>query len=190
MDWNIFRFARDFGRYGILDTQKKVWFFRILIIVVIVFAIIRAVGSSASALTVSTYSNTFSTGTAANNLLTLIPENNYYVVFTSSDSTYIFYSVSKSDFLINGSSISASHIKSIRQSSSGYTGTVYSFDDDDDLNLTVNHIVASNLDFKEASKSYNYSSDSFQDRVKLILLVFLPILIFSNLKGRAHNEYN
>lgn len=190
MNFELFRLARDYGRYGILDSNKKVWFFRILIIAVIVYFIVRAVSGSAFALSAETYSNQFGTSSSNSQLLSLIPDNNYYVLFTASDSsTYVFYSSSKSDFVISGNNIIASHVHSIRQYNQNYQSQ-YIFDDDDDLNLTISKIFASNLDHQQASRSFTYSSESLEQRMKLILLVFLPILIFSNLRGRAHNEYN
>lgn len=190
MNFELFRLARDYGRYGILDSNKKVWFFRILIIVVIVYLIVRAISGSAAAFSGETYSNQFGTSSSNSQLLSLVPDNQYYVLFTSSDSsTYVFYSSSKSDFVISGNKITGTGLHSIRQYTQNYQ-TQYLFDDDDDLNLTVSKIFASNLDHQQASRSFTYSSESLEQRMKLILLVFLPILIFSNLKGRAHNEYN
>lgn len=188
MNYNeFFRFARDFGKYGILDSKKKVWFFRILIIVVIVFCIVRIIVLNSYALTTSTASNTFGTGSSASQLLSLIPEGMTYVIFQDSDSYYCYYGVG-SDFNVSGSTISATGVKSIRQRTVQYN-TVYTFNDNDNLTLTVNHIICSNLDLQQASRSFTYSSEALEYRMKFALLVFLPILIFSNLKGRAHNEY-
>lgn len=188
---DIFRMARDFGKYGILDSKKKVWFFRILGIVFVVYLIIRLVSCvGAFALTTSTYADTLGTGTISNNLLSMIPEGKSYVIFQNDSNSYYCFYGSKSDFELSSQVISAQDISFVRYSRLGNNyNWVYS-SGTDDLSLTINNVISSNLDTEFlTSQNYNYSSVSTQYLSFVALLVFFPIVMITNLRRLGH-EYH
>ena len=188
---DIFRMARDFGKYGILDSKKKVWFFRILFIIFVIFLIIRFVSCvGAFALTTTTYADTLGTGTISNNLLSMIPEGKSYVIFQNSDNSYFIFYADKSAFELSNNKVEANQIDYIRyyRTSNQYSW-IYS-SGVDDLSLTVNNIVASNLDTDFlSSQNYNYSSVSTQYLSFIALLVFFPIVMITNLRRLGHEYY-
>lgn len=191
MNYNeFFRLARDYGRYGILDSKKKVWFFRILICVVIVIVLLRAFGLVSFALTTSTYNDTLGTSTTCNNLLSLIPSDCTYVVFQNSESSYYCFYGDPSEFEINNNILSGSNLKYVSYIRSGTYGSYSYGSGTDNLRLTVQNVIASNLKSDLlTSVNYNYFSTSIQHLSFIAMLVFFPIILITNLRRLGHEYY-
>lgn len=186
---DFFRLARDYGRYGILDNKKKLWFFRILAIVVVVLLLCRLFGIFSFALTTSTYNDTLGSSTTCNNLLSLIPSNSAYVVFQNSDSSYYCFYGEPSDFETNNNVISGNNLNYVSYIRTGTYGT-YSYNQGtDNLRLTVNNVIASNLkNDLLSSVNFNYYSTSIQHISFIAMLVFFPIIMITNIR-RLGREY-
>ena len=189
MNYELFRAARDFGRYGILDSKKKVWFFRILLIIIIVITICRLCGLFGSALTVSTYNDVLGNNTVCNNLLSFVPSNMKYVIFQDSESSYYCFYGQNSDFTLTSNSVSASQMKYVRYYRSGNYSNYNYVSGSADLNLSVSNVIASNLktDFL-SSENFNYAGMSVQYISFIALLVFFPIVMITNIR-RLGREY-
>lgn len=187
---DFFRLARDYGRYGILDSRKKLWFFRILAIVVIVLLLLRIFGIFSFALTTSTYNDTLGTSTTCNNLLSFVPSNCAYVVFQNGESSYFCFYGSPSDFEINDNVISGNNLKFVSYVRTGAYGTYSYSQGTDNLRLTVSNVIASNLKTDLlTSSSYNYFSTSIQHLSFVAMLVFFPIILITNLRRLGHEYY-
>lgn len=187
---DFFRLARDYGRYGILDSKKKVWFFRILICVVIVVVLLRAFGLVSFALTTSTYNDTLGTSTTCNNLLSFIPSNSSYVVFQNGESSYYCFYGSASDFVISNNVITGTDLHYVSYIRTGTYGTYSYSQGTDNLRLTVNNVIASNLNSDLlTSSNYNFDSSSVQHMSFIAMLVFFPIILITNLRRLGHEYY-
>lgn len=174
-----------FYKIRYLLKHKKTSVTKFTIGLCLVLCAIVFFANSAFALSTSTYSDVTSSGSTVNTLLSLIPDRGSgkydYLVFTnSSDSYYCFYG---NDFEINNNVISASDCQYIHYYRLGQTYS-YTYDfGSQNLSLTVNNIVCSNLDLQKASNSFSF--DEYQNNMILYVsaIIIAVFIIFSCLRG-------
>lgn len=193
----FFESGKNFSDYIYFKHEKGFKVFRYFLIIlnvfIILFCLIFGISKlvSASALTTSTNSDLLSNSNYVNNLLSLIPDNQYckkYVVFSNGDySYYCFYG----DLSYSNNKIIGTDINYIRyyRIQDGYN---YSYKYDfgiDDLSLNVNNIVCSNLNFEKSSFSWSFDNWSNQKISTVCIIAFIPILLFANLWGCLRHDY-
>lgn len=161
-------------------SDKSIWFIRIgLISFIIVLCVIISSLNHTQALTISTYQDLSSQSSQVQLLTSLLPNNFYgdYVVFRGGESDYyIFYgdlSLSNNNAHIIGEDLN--YIKYYR-SGSGYSYS-YSYEyGTDDLDLTLDNVVTSNINFELSSQYYEFNSQIFEYKLLTIVIIFFIIM--------------
>lgn len=188
---NYFQLGKEFGEIFYIKHHKFFCFLKYFLIAVVTSVLLGLVlrFCFASALTVSTDSDVLQNSSYVQNLLSLIPDDNYsddYVVFSDSDySYYCFYG----KFFLNNNIISGDNLNYIRyyRNPNSYNWS-YTFGSDS-LKLTINNIICSNLDIQRASNSWSYDNFSNTKITTICCLAFIPILLFANLWGCIRHDF-
>lgn len=161
-------------------SDKFIWFIRIgLISFIIVLCVIISSLKPTQALSTSTYYDLSSQSSQVYLLTSLLPNNFYgdYVVFRSGEyDYYIFYgdlSLSNNNAHIIGENLN--YIKYYR-TGSGYSYS-YSYEyGTDDLDLTLNNVVTSNLNFELSSQYYEFNTQIYEYKLLTIVIIFFIIM--------------
>lgn len=186
-----FYLGKEFSDAFYFKHKKFFHFFKYFVISVLTSVLLGLIlkFSFASALSTSTDSDVLQNSSYVANLLSLIPDDNYsddYVIFSDSDySYYCFYG----KFSVNNNIITGENLNFIHYSRNpnSYSWS-YSFGTDN-LSLTVEDIICSNLNIQMASNSWSYDNFSNTKITTICCLAFIPILLFSNLWGCIRHDF-
>lgn len=190
--------GKDFADAVYFKNKTKFKIVKWLLIVCLVVGFIFLLKSclSASALSQTSfiaYADVTGTDSNVTRLLTMIPERENYLVSRVGEFDYFIFYGDSLEYK-NNKYVSDSEINYIRYYRLG-SGMSYQYYYDagsiSSLSLNPNNfLVSSNIDdYKFNSRSWSYDDRSDTVTIKLLCMVFLPIILFANLWGCIKHEY-
>lgn len=185
--WNRVSIARDYCEE--YHPRSFKFLKKIPVILVGLILVLALAGSHASA--IEAYSDSFNSNTQIKNLISMVPDNSYYVCCQTGEFEFeIYYSPKMSDFVVDKFSCRSNNTFRYRCYRDATRYYRYVFDGKKDLNLSFNsYVVSSNIPTVPLSvhdKSDSIAHTAYDNlRVTCFLLVFCCtfMLLYFFLRG-------